>query len=1109
MKKTIRTVLTAAVTAGALCICALMTAWAQTAEGTQWELLSQAYQYTFPLVLMDQTMKAATNTEEPDKAGHAPVNQLIHTQQLANADSKLVVTPNVDTVYTQAWLDLSEEPMVFIMPKADRFFQTQVLDGWTNTPAVLESGSYLIAKKGWSGAVPEGLTLVEVPTDMVWLISRILVNDSADMERVSALQEGMQLLPLSAYERGEAYVPPKGTYKEEYDVNPLQTVLSLDPQSYFERANQLMTENPPAAEDSAALEKFASLNIGPGMTFDASILAGDIQTQWAQMLSSMKGTLTASGAKYQKALGDWTYFGAPIGNYGTAYDYRALVALGGLGANPVDVAVYAKTNTDAAGAELSGEKTYTLHFDSLPPVEEGGFWSVTAYGSDDYLIANELGKYCINDRSDFVLNADGSLDIVLSREAPENQANWLPVGEGEFHLFLRIYLPDMNALDNEWTAPVITENGNVSGALEAENGLLDAFSVSSSATESTAQANKAWYERLDFSDDKEFENATRGLIEAPESVAIYKDDGTLVWSTEAVSNLEEEAPDTVNPSLWRNTRLNGYAGLFEVCDGIYQVRGYDMANVTFIRTDNGWIVFDVLMCKEDMQAALALMEQHFGEINVKAVLYSHSHVDHFGGVEGLISKDEVADSSLSLQEQLASGKVVVLAPEGFLEDAVSENVYAGTAMARRAQYQYGSLLEKGAEGSLSIGIGLGQSVGTVSLIAPTYEITEDDESITIDGLEIEFQLTPGTEAPAEMNAYFPKYKALWMAENCTGTMHNLYTLRGAQVRDASAWSQYILEADQRFGDKTDVIFQSHNWPHWKEEVHEYLLNTASVYKFIHDQTLHYINLGYTSEEISDMIELPKELEKVWYTRQYYGTLSHNVKAVYQKYIGWYDANPVNLNPLTPEETAKKLVEYLGDTDAVLEKARSDFEKGEYQWVAQITKELVYADPENQEARNLCADALEQLGYQAESGAWRNAYLTGAMELRYGNLSADAPKSSGLSNILREMTVEMLLDYIAIRTDANAAQDDDLSFTLRITDTGEVWHVQRRNGVLLTVSGESKDAVQAEVSCTRLQLLGLLNGNTDADISVVGDASVLTRLVKYCTTFTNTFNIIEP
>lgn len=489
--------------------------------------------------------------------------------------------------------------------------------------------------------------------------------------------------------------------------------------------------------------------------------------------------------------------------------------------------------------------------------------------------------------------------------------------------------------------------------------------LASSAADITAEANAAWDNKLNFDDKKEFENASRGLIEAPESVVIYNEDGTVAWSVDALGDLTGKAPDTVNPSLWRNTQLNAYAGLFEVCDGIYQVRGYDMANVTFIRSENGWIVFDVLMCVEDMKAALELMEKHFGEINVKAVLYSHSHVDHFGGVEGLISKDQVADSSLSLEEQLASGKIPVLAPEGFLEHAVSENVYAGTAMSRRAQYQYAPIIEKGTEGSLAMGIGIGQATGTISLIAPTFEVTEETKNITIDGVEIEFQLTPGSEAPAEMNAYFPKYKALWMAENCTGTMHNLYTLRGAQVRDGSAWAKYIFEAEQLYGDEAEVVFQSHNWPHWGDEIHDYLINTASVYKYINDQTLHYINQGYTSTEIANMIELPEDLEKVWYTRQYYGTLSHNVKAVYQKYIGWYDANPVNLNLLEPSESAKKLLEYLGDVDAVLEKARADFEAGEYQWVAQITKELIYADPENQEARNLCADALEQLGYQAE------------------------------------------------------------------------------------------------------------------------------------------------
>mgnify|MGYP001344661084 FL=1 len=494
------------------------------------------------------------------------------------------------------------------------------------------------------------------------------------------------------------------------------------------------------------------------------------------------------------------------------------------------------------------------------------------------------------------------------------------------------------------------------------------------ATTITAEANAEWYEKLDFSDRREFANAERGWLDNAEGRIIDGDDNRSAWDLQSYGDLNRDAPDTVNPSLWRNTQLNAKAGLFEVCDGIYQVRGFDMANTTFIRTDHGWIVFDVLMCKENMKAAKELMENRFGPLDIKAVLYSHSHVDHFGGVEGVITREQVADAKLSLKKQLASGKTLVLAPAGFLKHAISENVYAGIAMARRAQFQYGTVLDKGEKGALSVGIGMGQSTGTVTLIAPTYEIGEDVPKLTIDGLEIEFQLTPGTEAPAEMNAYFPKYRALWMAENCTGTLHNLYTLRGAEVRDANDWAKYIIEADQRFCDKTDVVFQSHNWPHWGEEIHDYLLNTAAIYKFIHDQTLHYMNQGYTSTEVAAMLTLPEKLEKVWYTRPYYGTLAHNAKAVYQKYLGWYDANPVNLNPLPPSDTAKKLVEYLGSTDAVLRKAQKDFEKGDYQWVAQITKELVFADPSNQKARNLCADALEQLGYQAESGAWRNAYL---------------------------------------------------------------------------------------------------------------------------------------
>lgn len=629
------------------------------------------------------------------------------------------------------------------------------------------------------------------------------------------------------------------------------------------------------------------------------------------------------------------------------------------------------------------------------------------------------------------------------------------------------------------------------------------------ATTITAEANAEWYEKLDFSDRREFANAERGWLDNAEGRIIDGDDNRSAWDLQSYGDLNRDAPDTVNPSLWRNTQLNAKAGLFEVCDGIYQVRGFDMANTTFIRTDHGWIVFDVLMCKENMKAAKELMENRFGPLDIKAVLYSHSHVDHFGGVEGIITREQVADAKLSLKKQLASGKTLVLAPAGFLKHAISENVYAGIAMARRAQFQYGTVLDKGEKGALSVGIGMGQSTGTVGLIAPTYEIGEDVPKLTIDGLEIEFQLTPGTEAPAEMNAYFPKYRALWMAENCTGTLHNLYTLRGAEVRDANDWAKYIIEADQRFCDKTDVVFQSHNWPHWGEEIHDYLLNTAAIYKFIHDQTLHYMNQGYTSTEVAAMLTLPEKLEKVWYTRPYYGTLAHNAKAVYQKYLGWYDANPVNLNPLPPSDTAKKLVEYLGSTDAVLRKARKDFEKGDYQWVAQITKELVFADPSNQKARNLCADALEQLGYQAESGAWRNAYLMGAAELRKGNLSGLARTANGLGSAMKEMTVDMLLDYISILTDANAAQNDDVTLNLIVTDVNEKFYVTRKNGILLSYSGENRPDAQATVTCKRLQLLALMQGQQAGQVQVSGDATALKRLLAYASKFEKTFNVIEP
>ncbi len=630
------------------------------------------------------------------------------------------------------------------------------------------------------------------------------------------------------------------------------------------------------------------------------------------------------------------------------------------------------------------------------------------------------------------------------------------------------------------------------------------------ASEFTRKANSEWYSRLDFSDESEKENATRGLIEGNNSFEVRDKNGAVIWSAAKYQYMQgvKEIPDTVNPSLWRNTVNNSYAGLFKVCDGIYQVRGYDMANMTFIKTDNGWIIFDVMMCKETAEAAVSLMTKHFGKLDIKAILYSHSHVDHYGGIEGVISKHDAADANLTLSEQLASGKVVIIAPEGFLEHAVSENIYAGIAMSRRAQYQYGTRLEAGEKGRMSIGIGLGQaSGGTINLLAPTY-VVKSNEKIIIDGLEIQFQLTPGTEAPAEMNAYFPKYRGLWLAENCTGTLHNIYTLRGAEVRDAGAWSKYIIEALQLFGNKADVVFQSHNWPHWgNENIKSYLENTAAIYQFIYDQTLFYINKGYTSTEIAELIKLPDGLDKVWYTRQYYGTLIHNSKAVYQKYMGWYDANPVNLNLMTPEKSARKLIEYLGDVNEVLKKANRDYENGEYQWVAQITREIIFADPSNKEARELCAKSLEQLAWQAESGTWRNAYLTASLELREGT-SFTGKYGSNLMNMMQDMTMEMILDYVSIRNNDLAAQNDDVKINLVITDTKESFFVERKHGVILVFKGENRNDADMTLTCEKMQFIALFAGQSP-QVKTTGDTSALKKLFSCCENFTPTFNIIEP
>ena len=652
----------------------------------------------------------------------------------------------------------------------------------------------------------------------------------------------------------------------------------------------------------------------------------------------------------------------------------------------------------------------------------------------------------------------------------------------------------------------------------AETGGLDLNREGKPATAFTAQANAAVYDELDFSDKQEYAFATRGLIDAPETLELKDEDGRMIWSQDAFAFLDdyEKAPDSVNPSLWENTINNHVYGLFEVADGIYQVRGYDMANLTVVKGDTGWIVFDTLMSVECSQAAMQLIEKNLGHFPVKAVVISHSHVDHFGGIAGVMAAEDKADEKLSIEEQLASGKIPVIAPAGFTEHAVKENVYAGKSMGRRSNYQYGILLKPGVTGKLAQGIGMGQSVGTISFMTPSYEIGESGERLTIDGVELEFQLTPGTEAPAEMNTWLPQHKALWMAENCTGTLHNLYTLRGAEVRDGAAWAGYITEAISLYGKDVEVTFQSHNWPHWGNDVvNDYMVNTAAVYKYINDQTLTYINQGYTSDEISSMIELPEALNKIWYTRPYYGTVAHNAKAVYQKFMGWYDSNPVNLNPLAPSDSAKKWVEYLGDVDKALQMAKADFDKGEYQWVAEITNAIVFADPTNIDARLLCADAMEQLGYQAESGPWRNEYLTATQELRHGNANLTAAaKNTG--EMVKALSAPMLFDYMAIVMDKQALADEDFTVNVTLPNVGERHMLRVKNGVLLVYKNTLSDSADVSITCPKNALFAILTNNQETvakAVQIEGRAELLTRMMENMNQFqitgTNPFNIIEP
>jgi alkyl sulfatase BDS1-like metallo-beta-lactamase superfamily hydrolase len=571
---------------------------------------------------------------------------------------------------------------------------------------------------------------------------------------------------------------------------------------------------------------------------------------------------------------------------------------------------------------------------------------------------------------------------------------------------------------------------------------------------------------LPFDDDADFELARRGRLASNPNLQITSEDGSIVWDMTKYGFAEGDAPDTVNPSLWRQAKLNMIHGLFEVTEGIYQVRGYDLSNISFVRGETGWIVLDPLITVEAARAALALVNETLGERPVVAVIYSHSHADHFGGVRGVVDPEDVA-----------AGRVRIIAPDGFVHHAVSENVLAGNVMQRRAAYMFGRLLPAGERGRVDAGLGKTTSIGQVSIIEPTDVIKTTGTTLTLDGIEIVFQNTPNAEAPAEMMFYFPQRKAFYAAEEANAVLHNLYTLRGAQVRNGSDWAAWLDEAIDLFGDDFDVVFGGHHWPRWgREEATAYLASQRDLYKFIHDQTLHLANQGLTPLEIAEELRLPDVLGKEWFNRDYYGTVSHNSKATYQLYLGFFDGNPANLNPHPPEQVGRRYVELAGGADALLAHARSAFMRGDYRWVAEVVKHLVFAEPRNKAARWLEADALEQLGYQSESGPWRNFYLTGAQELRQSDSKEIAGAAATASpDILAGMSSDMFFDYLAVGLDGQKAGDANMTVDIEFSDRDEQWLLEISRGVLRYYKDRRVEDPTISLRISRRDFVALLSG----------------------------------
>ena len=606
---------------------------------------------------------------------------------------------------------------------------------------------------------------------------------------------------------------------------------------------------------------------------------------------------------------------------------------------------------------------------------------------------------------------------------------------------------------------------------------------------------------LPLHDTRDFDDADRGFIAALSPCVIKAADGRVVWDNDAYSFLGGSAPASVHPSLWRQSTLAAKQGLYEVVPGIYQVRGFDLSNITFVEGDTGIIVIDPLVSTEVAAAALDLYRTHRGgDRPVVAVIYTHSHVDHFGGVLGVTSQADVD-----------SGAVAVLAPEGFVEHAVQENVYAGPAMTRRATYMYGTLLARGPQDQVGCGLGQATSTGEVAVIVPTLDIRTTGETHTIDGVEIEFQMAPGTEAPAEMHFYFPRFRALCMAENATHNLHNLLTLRGALVRDPHAWSGYLTEAIDTFAGRADVVFASHHWPTWgRERIVEFMSLQRDMYSYLHDQTLRLLNQGYTGVEIAEMFQMPPALEQAWHTYGYYGSVSHNVKAVYQRYMGWFDGNPARLWPHPPEALAPRYVEAMGGIDRVVEIASAAFDSGDYRWAATLLDHAVFTDSGHAAARRLYSDTLEQLGYGAENATWRNFFMSGATELREGNFGTAGSVTS--MSLLNQLTPEQIFDSLAIRVNGPRSWDLDIALDISFADLGANYRLALRNGVLVyrKIPANSVTATVTIKLDSKFRLLLVATGDfTSPGLEMSGDQTALQSFLGVLDSPDTSFDIVTP